>query len=84
MHCTFLLEPNIDSVMTLKETKNQNPTRRLWKRGGRGARSRYMQENKKAKTFQALFCAAQDFQNLISGEAAAVTRVFGFKCVNRP
>jgi hypothetical protein len=24
-------------------------------------RSRYMQENKKAKTFQGLFCAAQDF-----------------------
>jgi len=50
------------------------------------ARSRYMQEKQKiAKNIARLVLRRPKiFRNLISGEAAAVTREFDFRCVNRP
>lgn len=80
MHLPSLAGADIDSVITSKETKRaKKPSAAGASTAEQLSRSRYMQENKKQKTFQGWFCAALDFQNLIIGEAVAVTRVIRFQ-----
>jgi hypothetical protein len=87
----FLLVPTSTALITLSERAIKSKKKKK-KRDpaagestvGRRARCRYMRENKKSKNISGLMLRHPVFLSLVSRETVAVTRVFGFRCSDRP